>query len=277
MNSNDPNVSPITSPKASYNERDLFISALMFYTRLPVPANAQHSQEILNRSRKYFPLVGLIVGAIGVITFLIVNTFFTIELSIALSMVVTILATGAFHEDGFADSCDGLGGGWGTEEVLTIMKDSRVGTYASVGLIAILSIKFLALSQLAELSIGTFISTLLISHVVSRQLSSSVIEQFSYVQDIDQSKVKPITATHLSEQDRNVSYLSTFIVVFVLMLSSQHISLFDSIVCVVLAFGVQQTFAHYVKKRIGGYTGDVLGAIQQLTEVSLYLSLLIVI
>ncbi len=259
------------------SERNLFFSALMFYTRLPIPAGAEHSQEILNRSRKYFPLIGLIIGAIGALTFLISNTVFSTQLSIALSMVASILATGAFHEDGFADTCDGLGGGWSTEQVLKIMKDSRVGTYAAVGLIAILGVKFLALSQLATISTGSFLSALLIGHIVSRQLSSSVIEQFDYVQDIDQSKVKPITETHLSDQDRNVSYISSAVSVFVLTLLSHYISLIDMALCIAIAFGVQQIFARYCEKRIGGYTGDVLGAIQQLTEVCLYLGLLIFI
>ena len=259
------------------SEWDYFISAIMFYTRLPTPANGQHSQEILNRSRKYFPVVGLIIACIGAITFLISNTVFSIELSIALSMLATILATGAFHEDGFADSCDGLGGGWSTEQVLTIMKDSRVGTYATVGLIAILSIKFLALVQLASFSIGSFIAALLISHTISRQLSSLTIEQFIYVQDIDQSKVKPITERHLSEPDRHFSYLTSAASAFVVLILAEHISIVDVVLCCALAFAVQQAFARYTEKRIGGYTGDVLGAIQQLTEVSLYLFFLIFI
>lgn len=263
--------------QAKASEWDYFISAIMFYTRLPSPANAQHSQAILNRSRKYFPLIGLIVGSIGALTFLISNTVFSIELSVALSMLTTILATGAFHEDGLADSCDGLGGGWSAEQVLTIMKDSRVGTYATVGLIAILSIKFLALVQLASISTGSFVAALLIAHTISRQLSSLTIEQLIYVQDIDTSKIKPITERHLSDQDRHFSYLSSAASVFIVLILSEYISIVDVVLCCLLAFAVQQAFGRYTQKRIGGYTGDVLGAIQQLTEVSLYLFFLVFI
>ena len=95
-------------------ESDYFWAALMFYTRIPTPKSAKHSQQILNRSRKYFPVVGIIIGSIAVVAYCMANLVFGVPLSVALSMAATLLATGAFHEDGFADSCDGLGGGWNT-------------------------------------------------------------------------------------------------------------------------------------------------------------------
>ena len=105
--------------KTQISEWHSFFAALMFYTRLPVPNNLPHSQEILNNSRKYFPLIGIIIGAIACVVFLVSQLIFPLSVSVALSMVATILATGAFHEDGFADSCDGLGGGWQSEQVST--------------------------------------------------------------------------------------------------------------------------------------------------------------
>jgi len=252
------------------SEWDYFFAALMFYTRLPVPSNVHHSTEILNGSRKYFPLIGMIIAAIGALVFLVSQSFFSIGISIALSMVATILATGAFHEDGFADSCDGLGGGWEKEQVLTIMKDSRVGTYATVGLLSILAIKFLSLSELASHSITMLIFCLIAAHTVSRLCASFVIESYDYVQDIDTSKVKPVTNAKLSSQDKHATFIIAALPVLILAFAT----LIPTLVALLISIIAAALFANYAEKRLGGYTGDILGAIQQLSEVAFYLSFL---
>ena len=253
---------------SSHSEWQYFLSAVMFYTRIPVPRYTQHSQRILNKSRKYFSLIGVIIGSFGVLTFSLAALFFTNGISLAISMIATILLTGAFHEDGFADTCDGLGGGWSKEQVLTIMKDSRVGTYATVGLISILGLKFLLLLDISSnANIAVFALTYICGHSFSRQLSSSVIERYEYVQDIDTSKVKPITAKHLSVRDQQISMLITALPL--LLLATQY---FIATVAACLAAALAAfLFMRYCKQRIGGYTGDILGATQQLSEVMFYL------
>lgn len=250
------------------SEIDYFWAALMFYTRLPVPKSAVHSQYVLDRSRKYFPLIGLIIGFIASLTFIVANTVFSLELSIALSIVASILATGAFHEDGFADSCDGFGGGWTHEQVLTIMKDSRLGTYATVGLILILGMKFLTLLEVASYGHTLlFIITYIAAHTLSRAVSSAMIERFDYVQDIDNSKIKPITEQRLSTKDRLSSNIITVLPLALLATFSISATIFTVIASCAVAF----SFMLYSKSRIGGYTGDVLGAVQQLSELTFYL------
>ena len=113
---------------------NLFFTALMFYTRLPVPANINHNDTALSRATQFFPLIGWIIGGIGAATLCGCSLVFSPELAVLLSMIATIYATGAFHEDGFADMCDGFGGGWTKTQILTIMKDSRLGTYGVTGL-----------------------------------------------------------------------------------------------------------------------------------------------
>ena len=125
----------------------VFLTAIMFFTRIPCPKNIDHSPEILTKSSRYFSLVGIIVGFFGALVFYVSELLFNDTISILLSMSGTIWITGAFHEDGFADVCDGFGGGWTKEKILTIMKDSRVGTYGIVGLGLLLAIKFNALSE----------------------------------------------------------------------------------------------------------------------------------
>ena len=229
-----------------------------------------HSQYVLDRSRKYLPLIGVIIGSLAAVTFLIANQVFSTALSIALSMVLSLLATGAFHEDGFADSCDGFGGGWTKQQVLIIMKDSRLGTYGAAGLVFILAIKFLSLLEIAESNnITLLIAAYVTAHTISRTLSSFMIDCFDYVQDIDSSKIKPITEQNLSTNDTLFSIATTGLPIILLASMAPMGTLFACLLSSVTAL----CFMAYSRHRIGGYTGDVLGATQQLSEITFYLSL----
>ncbi|MEA5004981.1 MAG: adenosylcobinamide-GDP ribazoletransferase [Rikenellaceae bacterium] len=247
-------------------ELDIFFATLMFYTRIPVPYRTGHSDEILNKTTRYFTLVGIIVGAIGGLTFWSLNLILPENLAVILSMIATIFATGAFHEDGFADTCDGFGGGYTKEKVLEIMKDSRIGTYGTVGLLLILMTKFCCLSS----SPVYLIPAILISgHSFSRFWPVCMLYLQSYVRPADQSKSKPV--------GKRASSTSLIIAAFfgfipLLLLPYQSI-LFSASLCMI----VFVSFSSYTKRRIGGYTGDVLGATQQLCEVAFYLGFLIYI
>ena len=254
-------------------EVQLLLTAVMFYTRLPVPKCLPFSQDRLNLSRKYFPAIGTIIGCISGLCYFVSVPVLGVSLAVLLSMCVSILATGAFHEDGFADSCDGLGGGWEKDSVLTIMKDSRIGTYGTVGLISILAVKAIALIEIAKLvPVSLFLLVYIAAHTWSRQLSSSAIEFFNYVQDIDQSKVKPITDRHLPFTAQVLSFLtSALILISLIVIELQFLY------AVLVAAFVAIYFLRYSNKRIGGYTGDILGATQQLAEVSFYIAALAVL
>ena len=190
-------------------EWDYFWAAVMFYTRIPVPSSASFSDQILNQSRKYFPLIGLFVGSFACLVLLITHKFLPLSVCIGLSIVVTILLTGSFHEDGFADCCDGFGGGWDKAQVLSIMKDSRVGTYAVVGLVLLIGLKALSLYEIGLLSLPLLLITYINGHALSRFGASLCIECLDYVQDIDKSKVKPITLNRLPM--RSLIYSGFFI------------------------------------------------------------------
>ncbi|MFW6248777.1 MAG: adenosylcobinamide-GDP ribazoletransferase, partial [Bacteroidota bacterium] len=107
----------------------VFLTSIMFFTRIPVPHIPNFSDDLLNRSIRYFPFIGILVGLIGLGAWWLFLLIFPSSLALLLSMATTILLTGAFHEDGFADFCDGYGGGLDRSKILTIMKDSRLGTY----------------------------------------------------------------------------------------------------------------------------------------------------
>ena len=250
----------------------LFLVAIMFYTRLPVPKDLPHSEQLLNESRAYFPLIGIVIGGISAISFLLLINVLPLVICVALSIIITILATGAFHEDGFADSCDGLGGGWSKEQVLTIMKDSRIGTYGCVGIFSLLGVKFLALWEIAQTDYLLFCMVIIFSHTTSRFLSSAVIEFYDYVQDIDKSKIKPIASHKLKSKDWRIGVGT---VLFCFMLIVIQINLFiATTLSMAIAIFVSWQFSRYCQKRIGGYTGDTLGATQQLSELTIYLVIL---
>lgn len=241
----------------------IFFTALMFFTRIPCPAWADHSPDALTRSSRYFSLVGIIVGIIGAAVYLGASFIFPPAISILLSMVSTILATGAFHEDGLGDMCDGFGGGWTKEKILIIMKDSRTGTYGIVGLIAVLSLKF---SALAHMNPGILPVVLISGHAISRFAASTLLYTLDYVRDEDQSKAKPAA----QKMSGSSLLISAVIGTAPLFLFGNYLIFFT----LIPVFAMRWYLGRFFFKWIGGQTGDCGGATQQLCEVVFYLSLL---
>jgi adenosylcobinamide-GDP ribazoletransferase len=262
-------------------EWKIFLTAVMFLTRIRVPSTIDHDPAYLQKSPRYFPLIGWIVGGISVLVFLVFNKFFSENIALLASIIAGILTTGAFHEDGFADTCDGFGGGWTKEKILLIMKDSRLGTFGVIGLISILAAKFMLLKDLPKftpvatdntlnvfLNYRIFIGMVLTAHSLSRFMGVTVLQQYAYVTPEDSSKSKPVTTERLSALSFTVA---AFFGLFPMILLPVHF-LFTLIPVVAARF----LLAAYFNKWIGGYTGDCLGALQQVTEIVFYLSCIIV-
>ena len=236
-----------------------FCTALMFFTRIPV--RLTHFKEAdLNKATRYFPLVGILVGVIGALVFWLTSLLLPLSIAVLLSIGATILLTGAFHEDGLADAADGLGGGLNKEQVLTIMTDSRIGSYGAISLIMVLLTKYQALSHLAE---WTILVSLIAGHALSRLCAVLVMFTQSYVKA--QGKAKPL-ATQLSSGEL---LAATCFGLAPLGFFSWHV-----LIALIPVGWVWWWFSAKIKLRIGGYTGDCLGAMQQLTEISFYLGLL---
>lgn len=235
----------------------------MFFTRIPCPKWVNHDPTYLQLSSKYFSLVGIIVGGIGAAIFYISHLIFPIEIAVLLSMFATIYATGAFHEDGFADVCDGFGGGWTKEKILLIMKDSRLGTYGSIGLILILGVKFATLRTLPAYYLPLILIT---GHSLSRFIATTLIYTHPYVRDTEDSKAKP-AAKNMSPNQLLISFL--FGVLPLLFFFNPFI-----FIVLVPMYLSKMFLAFKFKKWIGGQTGDCAGAVQQLSEVVFYLTLL---
>lgn len=119
---------------------ELFLTAVMFYTRIPCPAWVGHSEELLNEATIYFSVIGWLVGGVAGAVYWGAARLLGADVGLLISLVASVLLTSAFHEDSFADMCDGFGGGRTREKILAIMKDSRLGTYGAVGLLLALKL-----------------------------------------------------------------------------------------------------------------------------------------
>ncbi len=246
-----------------------FFAALRFFTRLPVPAWVGHSQEQLDQAARYFPLVGVIVGAIGAGVTEAAALVLPVSLAILFGMVATLVATGAFHEDGLADTVDGFGGGWDKARILAIMKDSRIGSYGAIAVALALLAKFNARAEIDAAGAPPLLAFALIAgHALSRFASTTLIHTLDYVRDDDTTKSKPL-ARRLSNGSLLVAAM--FGLAPCLLLSGPQV-----LVAIGLVGAVTLLAARYFVRRIGGYTGDCLGATQQLTELAFYVGLLCV-
>ncbi|HVS95237.1 MAG TPA: adenosylcobinamide-GDP ribazoletransferase [Puia sp.] len=256
-------------------EARIFFTAVLFLTRLPVPRTTDHSGEYLLQARRYFPAAGWIVGGIAALFYSL--RFISIDTGILASMIAGVLVTGALHEDGFADVCDGFGGGWTKEKILLIMKDSRIGAFGAIGLIAVLSTKFLLLKTIAIAGPGRggrdgnpifFVTALIVAHSVSRLMPVLVMQTGDYAGDPDTSKSGAMVSRRLRARDLFVGAVLGLAPLFLL---PPHFLLL-----IVPPLLVTWLMYRYFRRWIGGYTGDCLGAIQQVAEIAVYLGIVVI-
>ncbi len=243
-------------------ELEYFFGAVRFFTRLPVPGWVGHSAEALNHSARYFPAVGLLVGGIGALVYWLALHLWPQPVAVLLSMAATLYATGGFHEDGLSDTADGLGGGWDKQRILDIMKDSRVGSYGVVALVLALLGKFVLLTLLDSALVPW---ALLAGHALSRFCATALLATMDYVRDDASSKAKPL-ATRMSGS-------ALLIALCFAVAPLAALPCWKALAGAMLAAVATLWLAHKFRLWLGGYTGDCLGATQQLAEIGFYLGL----
>jgi adenosylcobinamide-GDP ribazoletransferase len=250
----------------------IFFTALMFYTRIPCPKNIDHSPEYINKATRYFPLIGWIVGAISFLIFFTSIFLFDTNIAVLLSLIAGVLVTGAFHEDGLADVFDAFGGGWTKEKILEIMKDSRIGTYGVIALIFLFAIKYVSINELL-LRIGStnflVIALFFICyHSLARLTAINIVFTSQYSREDETSKAKPIAKTHSYKEIFGAYFFGLLPLVFLCSLDLKY--------CFILIplFLLYYFSKSYFQKWIGGYTGDCLGAVEQLAECIILLTFL---
>lgn len=255
----------------------IFLTALMFFTRIPVPSRIDHNTADLNSSSRYFPMVGIVVGFIGAAFFAGAQALFKdIFTAVIISLIATLLTTGAFHEDGLADVADGFGGGWTKQRILEIMKDSRVGAFGVIALIVTLLLKVCLLAKLALLMIHTqllpFCLLYVAAHAYSRTMPVYLLRFMAYSREEDStSKSKPL-ATKISWPGFILANI-TGLVPLILLITVFHHSVWLLLVILPCAL-LTISLSRYFRKWINGYTGDCLGATQQLNELVFYMGIL---
>ena len=253
-------------------ELRLFLTAIQFFTRIPVPAWVGHSAQQLEQAARYFPLVGICVGALSAVMLWLGAQVLPLSLAVGLSMAASILITGAFHEDGLSDFADGMGGGHTLEKTLAIMKDSRVGAYGVIALVLVLLLKYLALLALGDKhALPLLAAALIAAHSVSRLMAASIMLTQRYIREDDSARAKP-AAQQISATSFAIALLTGIAAVGILFAAGVHVvAIFAAVAAALL---MRSYLAWRLKKRLGGYTGDCLGAVQQLSELAFYLGLL---
>jgi adenosylcobinamide-GDP ribazoletransferase len=268
-----------TTPGSRFEEVHAFGNAIMFFTRIPMPARLRWSDSLMQRAATWYSTVGLIVGAVAAGTVWASLELFESPLAAAVvSTIATLLLTGAFHEDGLADCCDAFFGAYDRDRVLEIMKDSRIGSFGAAGLIMVLLCKIAVLSQAVSADplendwsrIGPLWLVPVIAHALSRAASASLLRVSGYVRANDAvgAKSKPM-ATRLPTTRLAICL---FLGALPLILLADPIRWVVVLMTVVVSTALLTIWFH---RRIGGYTGDCLGAVQQVTEVLILAALIV--
>lgn len=247
----------------------LFFYALSYFTRLPIPAFIAFEQKQFHKANAYFPIVGLLIASLMIVFFYLCHLFLSVQISLILMLVVSLLLTGALHEDGFADCCDGFGGGYSAKQRLKIMKDSQIGSYGGIALVLLLLLKYNLLLELTEIAPSTLFISLIIAHTMSRYATLCVMQSIAYVRLEQDGKVQALSKK-LPFDYFFFSSLSAFLVLCLLPLKG----IFMIIIFAVMAVLVLRK---WFKSALGGYTGDCLGFTQQCLEILILILLTVLL
>ena len=249
-------------------ELAVFLLAVQLLTRWPIRSRDLFTEARLAASTRYHPLVGVLIGALSGGVFWLAHLVFPMGLSIVLATAASLLATGAMHEDGLADTCDGLGGGATRERALEIMRDSRLGTFGAAGLGLMLAAKVLALGAMPPEAVPWL---LIAAHAASRASAGLAIATSPYVRD---AGIATPVAGKVSPGSLAVVLLTGTAAACVLPAVATPAAFVAGLGG--LAAGHLAMRCMYERK-LGGYTGDCLGAVQQTSELGMYLGVAAVI
>ncbi|WP_040506899.1 adenosylcobinamide-GDP ribazoletransferase [Leptospira wolbachii] len=256
----------------------LFFVCLSFLSRIPSPRWIGFQEEWLHKSIKYSPTVGIMLGTLQWFVYIIFQLFFGPSIAFVISLGFLLILTGAFHEDGFSDFCDGIGGGWKREDILRIMKDSRVGSFGAAGISLLLVLKILGAS--GSLAVTGFrlnhfsfawnyqLTTIWLyfvsAHSLSRFFSVLMMKLLPYAKEEGYAKPMAKEITWRQTFFASLAGLLPF-----LWLSYKHPNFFLSLILIIPSLYYMYSL---MKRWIGGFTGDCLGAVQQVVETCIWIS-----
>ena len=234
-----------------------FLVAAQFLTRLPVP-RVRFDPDSLSRAAKFFPVVGLGIGLGALALQRIAAPHLSHSLVALLVLTFLVLITGGLHEDGLADTADGFGGGWNREQVLTILRDSRIGSFGALALVLSMLARFWLLSSLP---VNRFTVFMVSAHVLCRWTTLPLSYFLPPARESDGQGAR--IAQKISPASLLIGTLLSFAIVFYFMRAEFWIPVLVALVITALS-------GLYYSRRIGGVTGDCFGATNQLTEIAVY-------
>jgi adenosylcobinamide-GDP ribazoletransferase len=241
----------------------LFFCAVQFLTRLPVPAGDFRADD-LPKSLFFFPVAGLLIAGGGLLVRFVLATYAGNSVTVLAILIYLVLLTGALHEDALADAADGFGGGWNKEQILAIMRDSRIGAYGAIAIVFSLLGRFVVLTQLPP---AKFVAYFAAGQVLSRWTPLPL--SFFLAPARTDSGQGSRVAGKLS---RSSLLFGTFLAFGIAALFLKDAFLWAGSTAVLIALAT----GFYYQKRLGGITGDCLGATIQLTEIGVYLTGMVV-
>lgn len=253
-------------------ELQVLQASFMFFTKIPLCSMGEYSKDAFQKASRYFPFIGWLVGSTGALVFLGGSLLLPLPLAVLLSMSVTILLTGALHEDGLADFCDGFGGGWTREQILAIMKDSYIGIFGTIALILSLGCKLLCLLALPPAVIPV---ALISAHSLSRFSSISLLYTHEYARKGDTSSKAQAVVGRMGIKTLLFTAFTGLLPFVVFSAAVASWLIFG--VCLLMVLCIRLGFGSYLSYKIQGYTGDCLGAVQQVSELGFYLALVAIL
>lgn len=236
--------------------------ALCFLTRLPVRWPSEAGGITLSDAVRAFPLVGLVVGGLAAICWLVFREMGLQPLPAAfLTVAAMVLMTGALHEDGLADVADGAGAGSNLERRLEIMRDSRIGTYGVLAVILSVGLRVSALAAFADPAHGA--AALVAAHVGARSGLPMVMARLGHAR-------KDGLSVSAGRPDEQSAWIAIGIGILLMMIFA---GIGAGLAAALAAAIVVLAGARWAQIRLGGQTGDVLGALEQLAEIAILLTL----
>ncbi|WP_425038476.1 adenosylcobinamide-GDP ribazoletransferase [Primorskyibacter sp. S187A] len=240
-------------------ELQVFALAVQFMTRLPMP-EVPFSAERQTEAGKYYPLVGLVVGCIGALVLWSASLVLPVAVAVILAVAACLLATGALHEDGLADMADGLGGGATRERAMDIMRDSAIGAFGVLTLVIVLALK---VALLIDLGPSDAALAMIAAHVMSRYAPVWAI----YTQTYARSAGAKFTAPEMTGRGHVIALITAASALGLLCLAFGLAGLIGGLV----AGGLVWVTSRLYLRKLNGFTGDCLGALQQMAELGVYL------
>lgn len=235
---------------------------LAFFSRIPLPAafgNRISHEAKLGEAAGFFPIAGLIIAIPVALVWFIASSYLPASIAAGLAIGLSLLITGGLHEDGFADCADGLGATQNRERAMEIMRDSRIGTYGSLALILSIGLRWAALTSLGPIS---GILAILICNSGARSAMTIAMQFSNYARQ-----------DGLGKQANDMPQSSFIVAIAVAFIIALTAGWFWGVIALLMGFVTSWLFLKRLEHRLGGYTGDGLGAMEQIAEITILITL----